>query len=584
MTEFKKAYHYAKEFRGKIHLAFVLILLSVVLGIVPYVIAYYIILGLIQGPPMTAGYIFMMSGLIFLVMAGKALFYYKGLAASHEATYDTLMGMRVAFSDKMMTMPLGEINRKGRGSFKKNIIEDIDSMEVLLAHMIPEGIPYIIVPVIVFSILLVMDWRLGLLSMGSIPFGIIPMVFMMKIGTDRLDGFYRSAERMNAVIVEYVTAMNVIKIFGRTTESFDRYVKSVNDYKNFTLAWRKESWNYIAVYSAVLPCTLILLLPVGSVLYLNGTLPLDRFIFSIMLTLGIGVPLVKMLDFIPILPTLSFKINELEKTFQGEELIQGTDKPCLTHHDIAFDRVCFAYDETDAVTDVSFTARQNRLTAIVGESGSGKSTLAKLLVHYWDVRSGTIKIGGKDIKTMPLESLMGLISYVSQDTFLFNTTVRDNIRVGNPNATDEQIVHAAKLARCHDFISGFEDGYDTRVGDAGDRMSGGEKQRVTIARAILKDAPIIVLDEATAFTDPENEDRIQEALMEMIWGKTVIIIAHRLSTVIQADSILVMHQGKLVDHGSHKKLLTTSPVYRRLWESHQVALDWRIEVKEEAHV
>ena len=583
MTEIKRIYTYAGEHRGKIYQAFILILVSVAMGLIPYVIAHDIILGLIREEAQSPVYILMMSGLVFMVLMLKGLFYYKGLTASHEATYDILMGMRKAFVNKLMTLPLGKINQKGSGGFKKNIVEDIDSMEVLLAHMIPEGLPYVIVPVIVFSILLFMDWRLGLLAMGSIPFGIIPMALMMKIGSERMDGFYGAAERMNAVIVEYITAMNVIKIFGRTTDSYDRYLCAVTEYKNFTLGWQKDSWNYIALYTAVLPCTLILLLPGGCLLYLNGSLGLDRFLFSLMLTLGVGVPLVKMLDFLPVIPTLSFKIKELEKIFQGEELIQGTDETDLLHHNITFDRVSFGYGDVDAVTDVSFTAGQGSLTAIVGESGSGKSTLAKLLVHYWDIRSGAIRIGGKDIRTLSLERLMGLVSYVSQDTFLFNTTIRENIRVGNPDATEEQIVQAGKLAMCHEFIMEFEKGYDTCAGDAGDRMSGGEKQRITIARAILKNAPVIVLDEATAFTDPENEDRIQEALGELIQGKTVIVIAHRLSSITRADRILVMDGGCLRAQGSHDALLGSCQTYRRLWESHSAAMDWRIEVKEEAH-
>lgn len=576
---------YAGEHKRKLYLAFGLILASVAMGMVPYVLACDIALNLIRGE-MPGAYVFMMSGLVFAALTLKNLFYYWGLSASHDAAYDTLMGMRIAFADKMMSMPLGDINQKGAGSLKKNIVDDIDSMEELLAHMIPEGIPYLIAPVVVFAVLLFLDWRLGLLSMGSVPFGVVAMALMMRIGTKKMDGFYRSAEQMNAVIVEYVTAMNVIKIFGRTTDSFDRYIRSVGRYRDRALEWRRSIWNCMAIYSAVLPCTLILLLPVGCLLYMNGSLALDRFLFSIMLTLGLGGTLVKMLDFLPTLPILSYKIKELEKTFQGAELIQGTEKPGLTHYDIVFDRVSFGYDDredNEAVSNVSFTACRNSLTAVVGASGGGKSTLAKLLVHYWDVKRGAIRIGGKDIRTFSLAGLMELVSYVSQDTFLFNTTIRENIRMGNPRATDEAVVRSAKLAMCHEFISAFENGYDTRVGDAGDRLSGGERQRITIARAILKDAPVIVLDEATAFTDPENEDRIQAALNQLIRGKTVIVIAHRLSTITGADNILVMDRGCLAAQGTHGELLATCGIYQRLWASHQAAMDWRIRPEEASH-
>ncbi|MCG8552100.1 MAG: ABC transporter ATP-binding protein/permease [Desulfobacterales bacterium] len=585
MTGVQHIFTYTGKHRKKLFLAFGLILASVVLGLAPYIIAYDIVLHLIRGDALAGKYIMMMSGLVFIFMTLKNLCYYWGLSASHDAAYDTLMGMRVSFADKMMSMPLGDISWKGGGSFKKNIVDDIDSMEELVAHILPEGLPYIIAPLLVFFILLCLDWRLGLLSMGSIPFGIIPMVLMMKAGTKRMNGFYRAAERMNAVIVEYVTAMNVIKIFGRTTDSFNRYVRSVKEYRDAALGWRKSIRNYMAVYTAVLPCTLILLLPVGCLLYMNGSLALDRLLFSIMLSLGMGGTLIKLLDFLPALPILSYKIRELEKTFQAGELVQGTDTPKLSHYDITFEQVSFSYgdqNEKEAVSDVSFTAHQGSLTAIVGESGSGKSTLAKLLVHYWDVKSGTIRIGGKDITTLPLSCLMTKVAYVSQDTFLFNTTIGNNIRMGNPHATDPEVLRAAKLAMCHDFISAFENGYDTRVGDAGDRLSGGEKQRITIARAILKDAPVIVLDEATAFTDPENEDCIQSALNELIRGKTVIVIAHRLSTITGADRILVMDRGRLAALDTHDELLASCNIYRKLWASHQAAMDWRIRTEESA--
>ena len=584
MTEIKHIFVYAKEHKAKYYLAFGLILASVALGLIPYIVVYDIIVHLVRGETLAKNYIFMMSGLVFALMTLKSLLYYWGLSASHDAAYDTLMGMRLTFADKMMAMPLGEINQRGSGGLKKNIVDDIDSMEELLAHMIPEGIPSILAPLMVLGVLLFCDFRLGLLSMGSIPFGVISMALMMKIGTERMNGFYGAAQRMNAVIVEFVSAMDVIKIFGRTSDSFERYVRAVNEYKDNALEWKHSIANYMAIYSAVLPCTIIVLLPVGCVLYINGSLPLDRFIFSVMLTLGLGTSLVRILDFLPAIPTLSYKIRELEKTFQADELIQGKESLDLTNFDIGFDRVHFSYtDKQEALSNVSFTACQNQLTAIVGESGSGKSTLAKLMVHYWDVKSGTVTIGGRQINKLSLSCLMGFISYVAQDTFLFNATIKDNIRVAKPGATDEQIVRAAEQAMCHDFISKFEHGYDTLAGVAGDRLSGGEKQRITIARAILKDAPVVVLDEATAFADPENEDRIQAALNELVRGKTAIVIAHRLSTITGADKILVMDQGRLTAQGTHAQLLASSAVYQKLWHAHQAAMEWHISTREMPH-
>ncbi len=344
--------------------------------------------------------------------------------------------------------------------------------------------------------------------MGSIPIGMVAMMLMMKTGIKRMGPYYESAQKMNANIVEYVSGMEVIKIFNRTTNSFEKYASSVKNYKKYTLAWIKDSWTYMAIYGTVLPCTIILLLPVGTAMYVNGIVSLSTFVFSLLLSMSLGIPLVKLVEFFPIIPNLKYKVEQLEKTFQGEELriVDKGKRP--RDYNVAFKDVTFAYDEKEVIKNVSFSAKENSVTAIVGESGSGKSTLAKLLVHFWDVKAGEITIGNVPISHMPFERLMDLISYVSQDTFLFNTSIMENIRIGRPDATDQEVKEAAKLAMCHDFIMAMEKGYATYTGDAGNKLSGGEKQRITIARAILKNSPIIVLDEATAFTDSENEDKI----------------------------------------------------------------------------
>lgn len=574
MKGFIKVFDYAKEFKGKIYLAFFLILLSGIMGVVPFLLTYNIIIKFVERAFVETNYLLIMSGGIILSLFLKGYFYYKGLDASHEAAFDTLMGMRIKFVEKMRKIPLGEINNKGAGSYKKNLVEDIEAVEALLAHMIPEGIPFVIVPILIYIIIFAVDWRLGLLSLGSIPFGVIPMMIMMKNGTKKMPKYYRSAENMNSTIIEYINGMEVIKIFGRTTDSYKRYKNSVKGYRNFTLDWFKESWTYMAMYGAILPCTVLLLLPLGLNMYLNGTLELSKFIFSLILSMSAGIPLTRMLEFAPTVVQLSYKIDQLEKTFEGTQLKEGYKDLKIKKYDIEFKNVTFAYEKEEVIKDVSFELRENTLTAIVGESGSGKSTLAKLLVHFWDINKGEINIDGHNINEFSVEDLMEKISYVSQDNFLFNTSIMENIRIGNPRATDEEVKSAAKIAQCHDFI--MEMGYKTRVGDSGDKLSGGQKQRITIARAILKDAPIIIMDEATAFTDPENEDKIQGALSKLIAGKTVVVIAHRLSTIVDADNIIVMDKGKLIAQGTHKELLEKSHKYRALWDSHLETMNWSI--------
>lgn len=580
MKGFKKAFSYTGEYKGKIYLAIFLILLSALIGVVPFLLTYDIIIRFVENSSIGINYLLMISGGIVIALFLKGYLYYKGLDASHEAAFDTLMGMRIKFVEKMRKIPLGEINKKGVGSYKKNLVDDIDAVETLLAHMIPEGIPFVIVPILVYIMIFATDWRLGLLSLGSIPFGLIPMLCMTKSGIKKMPKYYKSAEDMNKTIIEYINGMEVIKIFGRTTDSYKNYKNSVEGYRDFTLDWFKESWTYMAMYTAVLPCTVLLLLPVGLNMYLNGTIELSEFIFSLMLSMSVGVPLTRALEFAPSGLQLSYRIDQLEKTFEGIEIKEGKKDFKIKNHNVEFKNVTFAYEEEDVIKDVSFKLGENTLTAIVGESGSGKSTLAKLLVHFWDVGKGEILIDGKNINKFSVSDLMKEISYVSQDNFLFNTSIMENIRIGNPEARDEEVIKAAKLAQCHDFIMEMDDKYNTSVGDSGDKLSGGQKQRITIARAILKNAPIVIMDEATAFTDPENEDKIQEALSKLIVGKTVVVIAHRLSTIVDADNIIVMDNGNLVAQGTHKELLKKSKEYKTLWNSHIQTMDWSIEVEE----
>ncbi len=583
MSSLIKVLAYAQEYKRKLYLAVFLISSSVILGIIPYIMVYDIIVSFVEKNSVALEYIFLMTGGIALCLFLKSFFYYKGLDASHEAAFDTLMGMRKKFAEKMIRLSLGDINDKGTGSYKKNFVDDIENIEAFIAHMLPEGIPYTIAPIVVFIALLILDWRLALLSTGPIPIGALSMILLMKMSIKKMGPYYQSVQKMNATIVEYISGMEVIKIFNKTTNSYGEYVSSVENYRRYTLDWFEESWTYMAVCAAVLPCTIILLLPIGTVFYVNGTLALSTFVLALLLAISLGTFLVKFINFFPILPQLIHKIEQLEKTFEGKELSLTDKGQDPENYNVEYKNITFAYDNKDVIKNVSFYAKQNSVTAIVGESGSGKSTLAKLLVHFWDVKDGEITIGNVNINNMSFERLMNLTSYVSQDAFLFNTSVMDNIRIGRLNASDKEVISAAKLAMCHDFIMDMENGYETIAGDAGDKLSGGQKQRITIARAILKNAPIIILDEATAFTDSENEDKIQQALNQLIVGKTLIVIAHRLSTIVEADNIILMDKGSLIMQGSHDELLLKSNIYQSLWEAHIESINWDINVKGAQH-
>ncbi|WP_304941740.1 ABC transporter ATP-binding protein [Vallitalea guaymasensis] len=579
MDGFRKIIRYASDYKGKVYKAMTLIFLSVIAGIIPYIMVYDIVIKFVNDKPFTLSYLLIMAGGILLFLLFQTIFYLQGLGASHDAAYDTLMGMRVKFTNKIMTLSIGDIQKEGIGKYKKNLVDDIDSMEAYIAHMIPEGIPYVVMPLIVFIILFIIDWRMGLLSMGSIPFGMIAMTLMMRL-SGKMDDYYKASSKANAAIVEYIHGMEVVRIFNKTATSFEKYKNAITTLKDFTLALYRDSWTLMAMNAAILPCTIILLLPVGFSMYIRGTLPLSTFIFSVLLTLSISVPLVRLLEYVGLLTHVSKKIHELEKTMEQRGLTVEDNGKSPVGNEILYKNVVFAYEQKDVIKDVSFKVKENSMTAIVGRSGSGKSTLAKLLVHYWDIGGGDITIGGVSIKNMSFDRLSKYISYVAQDTFLFNIPIMENIRIGKPDATDEEVIKVAKMAGCHDFIMNLDHGYNTSAGDAGKKLSVGEKQRITIARAMIKDAPIIILDEATSSTDAENEDKIQEALNNLIANKTLIIIAHRLSTIVHADQILVMDEGKLVDKGTHNELLNNSMDYKALWDAHMKSMEWNIKIEE----
>jgi len=574
----KRIGEYAKGNKLLVLKAVILIFLSVLSGIVSYLLVYPIIKELIK-----EGFIennMLMFFCIGIALAGimKSIFFNKGLEASHEAAYAILYKMRVKIAEKMVKMPLGDVNERGAGSFKRKFVDDIESVEIILAHLIPEGIPYLLAPIIVYTIIFITDWRMGLLSLGSLPFGLLAMGVMMKVGYKRMPKAYEATNKMNKTIIEYINGMEVIKIFGRSTDSYQRYKSSVNNYKKYILDWWKNSWPWMAIYSVLLPCTIMFMLPFGYKMYLNGKIELEIFVFCILMAISLGAPLVKFMRFIPAIPQLAQRINEVEKIYDNKELIEGEKTIDKNNLNILYKEVCFAYKDKDVLNNISFNIPYGTINAIVGESGSGKSTIAKLLVHYWDVKKGAIKIGDIDIRDVKVEELMNYISYVDQDTFLFDISIMENIRLGNLNATDEEVIEASKKARCHDFIMNFSNGYNTAAGDAGNKLSGGQKQRITLARAILKNAPIIVLDEATAYSDPENEDKIQEALSKLTEGKTVIVIAHRLSTIVSADQIIVMDNGKIIGKDTHNNLIKDNIVYKKLWNAHQKSMSWELEV------
>ena len=573
---FKKVLEYTGEYRKTTYAAIVSMLVGIVMYVLPFLFIYQIIRPLLMREPMTAGYVIWRIAAIAVCALLYAVFYVRGLSLSHRSAYNTLKNLRISLQEKLEKQPLGAIQEKGVGAIKKMFIDDIETIELLLAHALPEGLANLAVPVLVFAGMFLVDWKLALLALGSLPLGIIAMTVMYRIGMKDMGNYYAAARKMNNTIVEYINGMEVVKVFNRDAESYHRFEGDVESYRDFTLAWYKVCWPWMALYSSVLPCVALFALPIGAYFVIRGYSTLPDLALILCMSFGVGAPLLRALSFASTLPQINFKIESLEQMMSAPPLKQS-DKPFTgKDHSVQFEAVRFAYKDAEVLHGISLQIAEGSLTALVGESGSGKSTLAKLLVHFYDVTGGAIKIGGQDIRDMSIEALNNEISFVAQEQFLFNISLLENIRLGKLDATDDEVLAAAEKAQCGEFLDRLENGIHTLAGAAGKQLSGGERQRISLARAILKNAPIIVLDEATAFMDPENEEKMNEAISEVIRGKTVIVIAHRLHSIVNADQICVLHSGNLAATGTHAGLLESCPEYQRLWRAAEGSAQWKV--------
>lgn len=549
---------------------------AVILSVVPYFLLYQLIAPLLNGESLTSGYVALRVAITAVCLVGNAVLYVHGLDLSHYSAYNTLRNLRTALQGRLEQQPLGAIRELGNGRIKKVFTDDIETIELLLAHAIPEGIANLIIPAVVMVAMFFADWKLALLSLASLPFGMFAMGMMFKIGMSRMEAYYAAAAKMNNTIIEYINGMEVVKVFNRDGESYARYENDIHYYRDMTLDWYRICWPWMALYSSILPCVALFTLPIGGWFVLKGWSTLADFVLVLCMTLAVGPPLLKAIGFAGKFPQLNYKVEELERLLDNPPLKQSDRGFEGKNHDICFEDVHFSYKNTEVIHGIDLTIREGEMAALVGESGSGKSTLARLLVHFYDLDSGKITLGGQDITDMRIEALNDQIAFVSQEQFLFNTSLYENIRLGKPDASREEVLNAASLAQCDEFLERFPQGIDSKAGDGGKMLSGGERQRISLARALLKDAPIIVLDEATAFIDPENEEKMNAAISEVIRGKTVLIIAHRLHTVTGADQIIVLDNGNIDARGTHEELLKSSPVYQRLWAAAQQSIEWEV--------
>lgn len=453
------------------------------------------------------------------------------------------------------------------------MVEKPDSIETVLAHVVPEMTSNLLVPFAIVVYLFVLDWRMALVALIVIPIGLLCYLGMMKDYETKFIEHTNANRHMNATAVEYVNGIEVIKAFGQSASSYKKFTNAVQDAAYSALDWMKGVQIYSDMALAIWPATLVSVLPVGCIFVMDGSLEVATFVTIILLSLGITQPLYQAMSYTDDLAKIGVIANEIADVLEQPEQARPQDYVELSHRSIELKDVFFAYDEEAVIKGVNLDIEPGSFVALVGPSGSGKSTLAKLIAGYWDVDEGAIMLGGHDTRSIPANQLMENLAYVSQDNYLFDKTILENIRMGNPSASNEEVIAIAQASGCHDFIMELEDGYDTEVGSSGGRLSGGERQRIAIARAMLKNAPIVILDEATAYTDPENEAVIQKAVAKLVAGKTLIVIAHRLSTIIDADTIVVVQDGKIQSKGTHQELMESCSLYRSMYHAHISASD-----------
>ena len=616
-----------KKHIGAIIFSVVVAIIGVACSIVPYFAVASIVTQLING--VTDYRIFLpYAGLILAGFAGAIIGHSVSTIGSHNLAFSIIEDTRKRVVEKLSRLSMGTIEEKSSGKWSQFVVETVDKMEKPIAHVIPEVLANVLIPIVIVVIIFILNWKIALANLVTLPFGMLFSMLMMKDYEAKSKRYIEASKKMNAAAVEYIQGIKVIKAFNKSASSYDKFQKAVEDNRDSMLDWYLSVCFAMTAAMEVLPSTLLVVLPVGLYLFMSGGITMPVLIMCVLLSYASYKPLLKAMAYMDTMANVRVVFGEIQSVLDLPELVRQDTAPAPHGYDVRFENVVFGYggalcetaaaqndaatkdsvagsmvngavskddtvgsaasgaadsvhaevssivngaaakDSTKVFDGLTFTAKEGELTAIVGSSGSGKSTIAKLLAGFWNIDSGHITIGGADIGSMSLERNMQLVTYVSQENFLFNKTIWENLKMAKEDTTDVEIEAACTKASIHDFIKSLPNGYDTNAGNAGSKFSGGERQRLTIARALLKDSPIVVLDEATAYSDPENEAIIQQSIDNLVKNKTVIMIAHRLSTIVNADKIIVLDKGKIAAEGTHSELLQRSPLYQKMWQSH----------------
>lgn len=564
---------FAGEYKGAYIKSVVFAIVGVAFSLVPYALMGDMVKKLLSGEKdfniyLTEGFVMA----VFWIL--RVLFHTLSTKTSHKTTFKLIGNVRIALVDKLSRLPLGTVQGMPSGALKNIICERTDSMEPTLAHVVPEFTANLCAPIMLFIYILTVDWRIAVLSLATLPVAGIAMGWMFKDSSARFQRTQDTTKDLNDTAVEYIGGIEVIKVFGKVESSYQRFADAAIKNSNSFIDWMSACIIPFSLGMVIAPATLLAVLPIGAIFTMHGSLSLPDFIMTVILSCGLITPLITVMSYNDDVTKAVSIFREISNILELPELKRPDESMALPkNHGITLQNVHFGYGDKEILHGIDLNISDGSVLALVGPSGSGKSTIARLIASLWDVKNGSIKIGDVDIRNMSISDYNTQIAYVSQDSFLFDISVRENIRMGRPSATDAEVEEVSKKSGCYDFIMDLENGFDTVVGGSGTHLSGGERQRISIARAMMKNAPILILDEATAYTDPENEAIIQESVSELSKGKTLIVIAHRLSTIIDSDQIAVINAGNIEAKGTHTELLDSCRLYRNMWDAHIYAKD-----------
>ena len=509
---------------------------------------------------------------LFIVLG--IVFHTLSTNLSHKTTFALIAGIRTALLEKLARLPLGTVRETPSGALKNIMVERTDAIETTLAHVVPEVTANLLAPLLMFLYLCRIDWRMALLSLATLPLTLLCLMAMFRDYERPFRRTQETTKALNDTAVEYIGGIEVIKAFGKAESSYARFARAAEENANSFTDWMQATIVPFSLGMTIAPATLLAVLPLGAVFVMQGTLAFHDYVMILILACGLITPLITALSYSDSIGKATSIFGEIDAVLTLPELSRPVGSRVMPKgSEVRLCDVRFGYGEKEVLHGINLCIPEGKVTALVGPSGSGKSTIAKLVASLWDVGDGSITLGGVDLRELSTEDYNRQVAYVSQDSFLFNTTVRENIRMGRPGASDAEVEQVARDSGCYDFIAELENGFDTVVGGSGAHLSGGERQRISIARAMMKDAPLLILDEATSYADPENEALIQRSVARLAQNKTLLVIAHRLSTIVNADQIVVVQDGKIAACGTHEALLRESPLYRKMWEAHSSARD-----------